>query len=134
MKYCSFNFCSSVDNSAGFKMIYYKQDGRMLSLCFPCIGSRQIYITQQSAAVVASTSRMLLLGDDVERILEETLSDRENSLFDSDDDSSVIEDLPIHEAIAIKGRENEYIDSAQDSTSALQVGASVNSIYMGGNG
>jgi hypothetical protein len=49
----------------------------------------------------------VFLGDDAGRILEQTLSDNENSLFDSDADSSIIEDLPIHEAIAIDGSEKE---------------------------
>jgi hypothetical protein len=38
------------------------------------------------------------LGDDIERILEETLSASESNLFDSDDDSSAIEDLRTPEA------------------------------------
>jgi hypothetical protein len=63
-----------------------------------------------------------LLDDDVEKILEETLFDGENSLFDSDDNSSVIEDLPIHEATVIEGSENEDSDGVQDSTSTLQGG------------
>jgi hypothetical protein len=95
----------------------------MLSL-FPCLESRQIYITQQSAAVMVSTSRVHLSGD-VERIPEETLSDGENNLFDSDDNYSVIKNLPIHKETATEGSENEDSDSAQDSTSALQGGASV---------
>jgi hypothetical protein len=38
------------------------------------------------------------VGNDVERILKETLSatTRKNNLFDSDDDSSVTEELPIY--------------------------------------
>jgi hypothetical protein len=68
---------------------------------------------------MASTTRVCLLGDDVESILEETLSDSENSLFDSDDDSSVIEDLPIHKPTAIDGNENEDCDSAQGPTCAF---------------
>jgi hypothetical protein len=55
-----------------------------------------------------------LSGDDIERILEETLSDSESSLFDSDDDSSAIEGLRTHKAS----------DSAGNSTSPLQGGAS----------
>jgi hypothetical protein len=51
-----------------------------------------------------------LLGDDIERILEETLSDSESSLFGSDDDSSATEDLRTHEAS----------ESAGNSTSPLQ--------------
>jgi hypothetical protein len=62
-----------------------------------------------------------LSGD--ERILEETLSDSESSLFDSDDDSSATEDLSTHEAS----------DSAGNSTSPLQGGASVMSFYVGGH-
>jgi hypothetical protein len=91
----------------------------MLSSCFPCLESRQIYV------VMVSISRMRLLGDDIGRILEETLSDSGYSLFDWDDDSSVTEDLPIHEAVAIKWSENEDSDSVQDSTSALPGGASI---------
>jgi hypothetical protein len=55
-----------------------------------------------------------LSGDYIERILEETLSDSESSLFDSDDDSSAIEGLRTHEAS----------DSVGNSTSPLQGGAS----------
>jgi hypothetical protein len=54
--------------------------------------------------------------------------DSENSLSDSDDDSSVIEDVPIHEAIAIEVSENEDRDSAQDSIYALRGGASVTAL------
>jgi hypothetical protein len=57
-----------------------------------------------------------LLGDDIERILEETLSESESSLFDSDDDSSAIEGLSTHEA--------SDSNSAGTSTSPLQGGAS----------
>jgi hypothetical protein len=77
----------------------------------------QIYITQQSASVVES-SRTCLSGDDIERILEDTLSDSESSLFDSDDDSSAIEDLSSHEA------SDSDSDSVGNSTSPLQGGAS----------
>jgi hypothetical protein len=66
-----------------------------------------------------------LSGDDVERILEEPLSDSENSLFDSDDNSGVIEDFSIHETTVILGNENEDSDCTQGSTSALQGGDSV---------
>jgi hypothetical protein len=62
-------------------------------------------------------SKACLSGDKVAKILEEALSDSEMSLCDSDDDSSVIEYLPIHEAIAI-----EAGDNAQDK-SGLQRGA-----------
>jgi hypothetical protein len=73
----------------------------------------QIYITQQSASVMESSST-LLSGDDIERILEETLLDSESSLYDSGDDSSAIEGLKTHEASG----------SAGNSTSPLQDGAS----------
>jgi hypothetical protein len=59
-----------------------------------------------------------LSGDDIERILEETLSDSESSLFDSDDNSSAIEDMSTHEA------SDSDSDSARNSTSPLQGGAS----------
>jgi hypothetical protein len=42
-----------------------------------------------------------LSGDADERILEETVSDSESSLFDSDENSDVVEGLPIHEAVAL---------------------------------
>jgi hypothetical protein len=58
-----------------------------------------------------------LLGDDIERILEETLLDSESSFFDSDNDSSAVEGLRTHEAS----------DSAGNSTSPLQGGASYTS-------
>jgi hypothetical protein len=57
-----------------------------------------------------------LSGDDIERILEETLSASESSLFDSDDDSSTNEDLRTHEA--------SDSESVGNSTSPLQGGAS----------
>jgi hypothetical protein len=44
-----------------------------------------------------------------------TLSDRENSLFVSDDDSGETEDLSVQKAITV-----EESDSEQDSTSDLQ--------------
>jgi hypothetical protein len=56
------------------------------------------------------------LGDDIERILEETLLDSESSLFDTDYDSSAIEDLRTHEA---SDSESES-ESAGNSTSPLQ--------------
>jgi hypothetical protein len=49
------------------------------------------------------SSNTHLSGDDIERILEETLSDSESSLFDSDDDSSAIEGLRTHEASDSEG-------------------------------
>jgi hypothetical protein len=61
--------------------------------------------------ITASTSRLRLSGDDVEKILEETLSDSEHSLFDSDNNSSVIEDLLIYEAIVVERSENQDSDS-----------------------
>jgi hypothetical protein len=63
-----------------------------------------------------------LSGDSIERILEETLSDGESSLFDSDD-SSAVEDLSTHEASG----------SAGNSTSSLQGGASDTFLYVGGH-
>jgi hypothetical protein len=42
-----------------------------------------------------------------------------------DDDSSVVEGLPVHGAVVIEGSVTEDSDSAQDSTTALQDGASV---------
>jgi hypothetical protein len=60
-----------------------------------------------------------LSGDDIERIIEKTLSDSESSLFDSDD-SHAIEDLSTHEA------SDSYSgsDSAGNSTSPSQGEAS----------
>jgi hypothetical protein len=63
---------------------------RMTSLCLPCLERTQISVMEASSTCLS--------GDDIERILEETLSDSESSLFDSDDDSSAIEDLITHEA------------------------------------
>jgi hypothetical protein len=57
----------------------------MTSLCLPCLERMKIYITQQSESVMESW-RTSLSGDDIERILEETLLASESSLFDSDDD------------------------------------------------
>jgi hypothetical protein len=66
-----------------------------------------------------------LSGDDIERILDETLSASESSFFDSDDNSSAIEDLRTHEA--------SDSDNAGNSTSPLQGGASDTSLYVGGH-
>jgi hypothetical protein len=52
--------------------------------------------------------------NDIERILEETLSDSGSSLFGSDDDSSAIEDLRTREA------SDSGSESAGNSTSPLQ--------------
>jgi hypothetical protein len=68
------------------------------------------------------SSAARLSGDDIERILEETLSDSESSLFDSDKDSSAIEGLRTHEA--------SDSDSAGNSTSPLQGGASDTSLML----
>jgi hypothetical protein len=73
---------------------------------------------------MTSTSRVRLSGDEVEKILDKVLSYSKNSLFDSDDDSILIEDLPIQEEIAIEESEDGDSDSAQNSTSDLQGGAS----------
>jgi hypothetical protein len=59
-----------------------------------------------------------LSADDIERILEETLSASESSLFDSDDDPSAIEDLRTHKA------SDSDSESAGNSTSPLQGRAS----------
>jgi hypothetical protein len=61
-------------------------------------------------------SSIYLLGDDTERILEESLTSCEGSLFDSEDNSSATEDLSIHEACDSNG--------AGNSTSPLQGRAS----------
>jgi hypothetical protein len=53
-------------------------------------------------------------GDDIDRILEETLLDNESCLFNSYDDASAVVDLSTHEAS----------DRAGNSTSPLQGGAS----------
>jgi hypothetical protein len=60
-----------------------------------------------------------LSGKEVDKVLDEILSDSESSFFDSDDDSSGIDDLPVGEAIAVEGTEDEESDSAQDA-SAVQ--------------
>jgi hypothetical protein len=78
----------------------------MISLRFPCLERTQIYITQQSASVMESW-RTNLSGDDIERILEETLSDSESSLFDSDDDSSAIEDWELTMQVTVTLRVRE---------------------------
>jgi hypothetical protein len=65
-----------------------------------------------------------LSGDDIERILEETLSASESSLFDSDDDSSAIEDLRTHKA------SDSGSESAGNATSPLQGGASDTSLML----
>jgi hypothetical protein len=57
-----------------------------------------------------------LSSEKVDKVLEEILSDSESSFFDSDDDSSGIDDLPVCEAIAVERTEDE--DS--DSESAVQ--------------
>jgi hypothetical protein len=60
-----------------------------------------------------------LSGDDIERILEETLSDSESSLFDSDDDSSAIEDLRTHKASDSVGKSTSPLQSRASDTSFM---------------
>jgi hypothetical protein len=65
-----------------------------------------------------ASSSTHLSGDHIERILEETMSDSESSLFDSDD-SSEIEDLSTHEAHEVHEASYNDSDSAGNSTSPL---------------
>jgi hypothetical protein len=51
-----------------------------------------------------------LSSEKVDKVLEEILSDSESSFFDSDDDSSGIDDLPVDEAIAVERKEDEDSD------------------------
>jgi hypothetical protein len=52
-----------------------------------------------------------LSSEKVDKVLEEIFSDSESSFFDSDDDSSGIDDLPVGEAIAVERTEDEDSDS-----------------------
>jgi hypothetical protein len=58
-----------------------------------------------------------LSSEKVDKVLEEILSDSESSFFDSDDDSSGIDDLPVGAAIAVERKEDEnsHIESAVQS-------------------
>jgi hypothetical protein len=60
---------------------------------------------------MASSSRVFLSSEKVDKVLDEILSDSESSFFDSDDDSSGIDDLPVGEAIAVERTEDEDTDS-----------------------
>jgi hypothetical protein len=66
---------------------------------------------------MASSSGVFLSSEKVDELLEEILSDSESSFFDSYDDSSEIDDLPVGEAIAVerKGDEDSDIESAVQS-------------------
>lgn len=55
------------------------------------------------------SSRTHLSGDDIDRILEETLSDGESSLFDSDGNYSAIEVLNTHKASDVTVREIQQV-------------------------
>jgi hypothetical protein len=64
-----------------------------------------------------------LSSEKVDKVLDEILSDSESSFFDSDDDSSGIDDLPVGEAIAVERTEHEDSDSesaAQSVSSAAR--------------
>jgi hypothetical protein len=58
---------------------------------------------------MASSSRCFLSQD----IVDEPLTDSETSVFDSDDESIVIDDLPVREFLTINEYENEDSDGAQ---------------------
>jgi hypothetical protein len=68
---------------------------------------------------MASSSKGFLSSKEVDKVLDEILSDSESSFSDSDDYSSGIDDLPVGDAIAVEGTEAEDSDSAQDA-SAVQ--------------
>jgi hypothetical protein len=54
-----------------------------------------------------------LSNEKLDKVLYEILSDFEGSFFDSDDDSSGTDDLPVGEAIAMERAEDEDSDSVQ---------------------
>jgi hypothetical protein len=56
---------------------------------------------------MASCNGVFLSSEKVDKVLEEILSDYESSFFDSDDDSSGIDDLPVGEAIAVERTEED---------------------------
>jgi hypothetical protein len=72
------------------------------SSVFPLFSFVARFFIHQSAAGIASSSRVLLSSENVDKVLDEILSDSESSFFDSDDDSSGINDLPVGEAIAVE--------------------------------
>jgi hypothetical protein len=86
-----------------------------VSSVFPLFSYVARFFIHQSAAAMASSSRVFLSSEKVDKVLDEVLSDSESSFFDSDD-SSGIDDLPVGEAIAIERTEDE--DS--DNESAVQ--------------
>jgi hypothetical protein len=62
---------------------------------------------------MASSSKVLLSSQKVDNVLDEILSDFESSLFDSHDNSSGIDDLPVGEAVALERTDDEDRDSAR---------------------
>jgi hypothetical protein len=81
---------------------------------FHLLKSGQIYITQESGAIMTSTNKASLSGDEVQKTLDETLSDSENSSFYSDDYSNVTEDVPTRETAATVENGDEGSDTEQD--------------------
>jgi hypothetical protein len=65
------------------------------SSVFPLFSYVARFFIDQSAADMASSSRVFLSSEKVDKVLEEILSDSESRFFDSDDDSSGIDDLPV---------------------------------------
>ncbi|XP_021932761.1 piggyBac transposable element-derived protein 4-like [Zootermopsis nevadensis] len=70
---------------------------------------------------MASSSRRFLSPQDIARSVDEPLTDSESSVFDSDDESSVIDDLPVREFLTCDESENEYNDGEQSGSSLPSV-------------
>jgi hypothetical protein len=58
----------------------------------------------------------MLSPQDTDRTVDEPLTDSETSVFNSDDESSVIDDLPVHKFLTIDESENEDSDGAQSGS------------------
>jgi hypothetical protein len=52
------------------------------------------------------------VSQDIDRTVDEPLTDSETSVFDSDDESSVINDLPVSKFLTTDESENEDSDGA----------------------
>jgi uncharacterized Zn ribbon protein len=87
------------------------------------------YITKQFSVTMASSSRNVLLSEEIDNVLNEQFTDSDNSLFDSDDDCNIVNDLPVKEATALEKTENEDSDSVQEGSYSQHV---ADVVYLNG--
>jgi hypothetical protein len=63
---------------------------------------------------MASSSRRFLSPQDTDRTVDEPVTHSKTSTFDSDDESSVINNLPVHEFLMIDKYENEDVTAHKE--------------------